>query len=170
MTAIGNALRQLAAWCIAHVYMTITHDVIAYMYIASMYHLPNTWQTRVLHCCCCADFVRAADKAKLDLLILGGDAIASPFITDAFKDNPGLLKGVTITAFNQGSDDFQAKFKAAAPGVEYDGNAAQGYDAMTALLNAYSSTPSPREPRAIAKAIPKQNFIGVFALQLWQGT
>lgn len=108
-----------------------------------------------------ADFVRAADKAKLDLLILGGDAIASPFITDAFKDNPGLLKGVTITAFNQGSDDFQAKFKAAAPGVEYDGNAAQGYDAMTALLNAYSSTPSPREPRAIAKAIPKQNFIGV---------
>lgn len=116
----------------------------------------------MLYCtvCCPAEFVRAAAAAKLDLPILGGDAIASPQTSALLKDNPSLLKNVQVTAFAQGSEAFQKRFAQAAPGVEYDGNAAQGYDAMHAILRAYMAAPAPKEPRDIAPHIPKQNFMG----------
>jgi ABC-type branched-subunit amino acid transport system substrate-binding protein len=116
--------------------------------------------------CCPAEFVRAAAAAKLDLPILGGDAIASPQTSELLKDNPSLLKNVQITAFSQGSEAFQKRFAEAAPGVEYDGNAAQGYDAMHAVLRAYMAAPAPKEPRDIAQQIPKQNFTGVTSCSL----
>lgn len=107
------------------------------------------------------EFLRAAAAAKLDLPILGGDAIASPTTTDLLRDSPGLLKNVHITAFAQGSPAFQKKFAEVNPGLEYDGNAAQGYDAMHALLRAYMDAPAPKEPQDIASQITKQKFKGV---------
>jgi hypothetical protein len=76
------------------------------------------------------------------------------------QDKPGLLKDVTLTAFHQGTAEFKKKFAEFAPGVEYDGNAAQGYDAMQALLRAYAATPLPKDPPSVARMIPKQNFTG----------
>jgi hypothetical protein len=105
--------------------------------------------------------VRAANAAKLGLPIFGGDAIASPEMTSMFQDNPALLKPVVITAFAQGSEAFQKKFAKAAPGVQYDGNAAQGYDAMQALLLAYDGAPASKEPENVAAGITKQEFEGV---------
>lgn len=111
-----------------------------------------------------SDFVRAAAAAKLGLPIFGGDAIASPEITGTFKDNPALLKPVVITAFAQGSEAFKQKFAKAAPGLEYDGNAAQGYDAMRALLRAYDDAPASKEPENVAAGIIKQEFEGVWEI------
>lgn len=109
---------------------------------------------------CCSEFLRAAAAAKLDLPILGGDAIASPMTADLLRDSPGLLKNVHISAFAQGSTAFQKKFAEANPGLEYDGNAAQGYDAMHTLLRAYMDAPPPKEPQDIASQITKQKFSG----------
>lgn len=109
---------------------------------------------------CCSEFLRAASTAKLDLPILSGDAIASPQTTDLLRDTPGLLKNVHITAFAQGSPAFQKKFAEVNPGLEYDGNAAQGYDAMHTLLRAYMDAQAPKEPQDIASQITKQKFTG----------
>lgn len=107
-----------------------------------------------------AEFLREAAAAKLDLPVFGGDAIASPALTELLQDKPGLLKDVTATAFHQGTDAFKKKFAEFAPGVEYDGIAAQGYDAMQALLRAYAAAPAPKDPMSVALLIPQQNFTG----------
>lgn len=46
-------------------------------------------------------------------------------MADLLKGKTELLKGVTVTSFAPGSEAFQQAFAKAAPGVEYDGNAAQ---------------------------------------------
>lgn len=94
--------------------------------------------------------------------MFAGDAAASSAMSDLLADNLGLLKGLTLTTFSQGSLDFQRKFQAAAPNVPYDGVAAQAYDAMAALLKAWEDTDPPREGKSLAERIPKQNFTGTY--------
>jgi ABC-type branched-subunit amino acid transport system substrate-binding protein len=108
-----------------------------------------------------AEFLREAAAVKLDLPVLGGDAIASPALTELLQDKPELLKSVTATAFHQGTDAFKKRFAEFALGVEYDGNAAQAYDAMQALLRAYAAAPAPKDSPSLARLIPKQNFTGL---------
>jgi ABC-type branched-subunit amino acid transport system substrate-binding protein len=110
-----------------------------------------------------AEFLRAADATKLNLPVFGGDALATSTTGQLLKNNPGLLRNVTVTAFSQGSDAFKRKFAAAAPGVTYHGSAAQGYDAMDVLLRAYVAASAPKDPSDIAKQITKQNFTGAYA-------
>lgn len=59
--------------------------------------------------------------------------------------------------------------------MQYDGNAAQGYDAMHTLLRAYMAAPAPKESEGLAQEIVKQKFEGVCSCagrtggQAWAG-
>lgn len=117
-----------------------------------------------------ADFVRAAHKAKLDVPILSGDALASRELPTLLKDDLGALQRVTLTAFAQGSKELQSRVKAAASkGVDPDPRtSAQAYDAVVAFLKAYAAAPEPKSGDTIAEQIPKQKFQGERVRRLGQ--
>lgn len=109
-----------------------------------------------------ADFLRAAHKAKLDVPILSGDAVASTEVPTLLKDDLGALQRVTLTAFAQGPKELRSKLKEATPkGLDPDlGTSAQAYDAVTAVLKAYTAAAEPKSGADVAKQIPKQKFQG----------
>lgn len=110
-----------------------------------------------------AVFLRAADKAKLDLPILApGGAAQDSDAVNLLKDNLGLLGRVTLVVEGQGSKEFQARLKAAVNNRDGRDKAVTGhaYDAVNALLKAYAAAPEPKSGVDIAAQVPKQRFEG----------
>lgn len=113
---------------------------------------------------CAQGFLAAADKSKLDVpIITPGGAAASTELSAALKDNLGALKRLVTVAEGQGSQEYEAKLRAAAKNrTDLDtAGTGQAYDAVTALLKAYAAAPTPKSGAAVAQLIPKQRFQGV---------
>ena len=107
-----------------------------------------------------AAFLKAAAANNLGLKVFGGDALADPMMVTLLKDNPAALKQLSATTVNKGKNPFIRRFRASNPGVTYGSFAAQGYDAMVALLRAYAAAGPPRDGPAITKELQQQVFEG----------
>lgn len=107
-----------------------------------------------------AAFLKAAEANDLGLKIFGGDALADPMMVSLLKDSPTALKNLSVTTVNKGKNPFIKRFRAANPGVTYASFAAQGYDAMVALLRAYAAAAPPRDGPALVAQLQQQTFEG----------
>jgi ABC-type branched-subunit amino acid transport system substrate-binding protein len=107
-----------------------------------------------------AAFLRAADNQKLELPLFAGDALADSMMVALLKDQPTALKNLSVTTVNKGKNPFIRRFRAAFPSVMYGSFAAQGYDAMVALLRAYAAAPPPRDGVALAQELQQLEFEG----------
>lgn len=118
-------------------------------------------------------FLRAADKAKLNLPVLGpGGAAQADQSNGLLKDNLGLLERVVVVVEAQGSKEFQARLKTAVgnrTGREQP-TTGHAYDAITMLLRAYAAAAEPKHGTDIAAKIPGQQFEGGWAEGTKQST
>jgi hypothetical protein len=109
---------------------------------------------------CPAAFLKAAENNDLGLTIFSGDALADPMMVTLLKDQPSALKGLSVTTVNKGKNSFIRRFRSAFPDVTYGSFAAQGYDAMVALLKAYASAAPSRDGQDLADQLQQQQFEG----------
>lgn len=105
-------------------------------------------------------FLRAADNNALGLKIFSGDALADPMMVALLKDQPTALKDLSVTTVNKGKNPFIRRFRSAFPDVVYGSFAAQGYDAMAALLRAYADAAPPKGGPQLADALREASFEG----------
>lgn len=104
--------------------------------------------------------MKAAVSQDLGLKVFGGDALADPMMVTLLKDMPAALKDLSVTTVNKGKNPFIRRFRAANPGITYGSFAAQGYDAMVALLRAYARAAPPKDGPALVKTLQQQKFEG----------
>lgn len=109
---------------------------------------------------CFAAFLKAAENNDLGLKIFGGDALADPMMVTLLKDQPSALKALSVTTVNKGKNPFIRRFRAAFPDVTYGSFAAQGYDAMVALMKAYADAAPPKDGAELANQLRQQQFEG----------
>lgn len=107
-----------------------------------------------------AAFLRAADNNALGIKIFSGDALADPMMVALLKDQPTALKELSVTTANKGKNPFIRRFRSAFPDVVYGSFAAQGYDAMAALLRAYADAAPPKGGPQLADALRDASFEG----------
>ncbi|WIA43947.1 hypothetical protein OEZ86_010340 [Tetradesmus obliquus] len=114
-----------------------------------------------------ADFLVAAKAANLGMQLYGGDSSANPELVEKIGARPSALSNFTVVAPFPGSAAFQQRFAdlikqgSADPLAAQSVYAARGYDAMTALLQAYAAAQGPKDGPAIVAALQRQNFTGV---------
>jgi ABC-type branched-subunit amino acid transport system substrate-binding protein len=109
---------------------------------------------------CSAAFVKAAENNDLGLKIFSGDALADPMMVTLLKDQPSALKDLSVTTVNKGKNPFIRRFRDMFPNVTYGSFAAQGYDAMVALLKAYAAAAPSRDGQDLADQLQRQQFEG----------
>jgi ABC-type branched-subunit amino acid transport system substrate-binding protein len=111
-------------------------------------------------------FLRAADKAKLNLPVIGsGGAAQADQANGLLHDSLGLLERMSVVVEAPSSKEFQARLQAAVgnrTGKEQP-TAGHAYDAITLLLRAYAAAAEPKRGAEIAAEIPGQKFEGVWA-------
>ncbi|KAF6261902.1 periplasmic binding protein-like I [Scenedesmus sp. NREL 46B-D3] len=132
-----------------------------------------------------ADLLVAAQAANLELPLFGGDSSSSPELMKLIAGRPSVIGNFTVVApsmYMQAKPEIQAgmltpctpgdsaflrrfsdfvKQSNADPLAAESVFAARGYDAMTALLQAYAAAQAPKNGPAIVAALQRQNFTGV---------
>jgi ABC-type branched-subunit amino acid transport system substrate-binding protein len=114
-------------------------------------------------CCYCADFLKAAAAANLDLPLYGGDSLADVTLSNSVANTPGAtqLARITATAPNPGQEGFVKVFNAFDGGkTPFNGFAATAYDAMVALLQALKAAGPPYKGEGVLQQLLKQTFEG----------
>lgn len=109
---------------------------------------------------CPTAFLKAAENNDLGLKIFSGDALADPMMVTLLKDQPSALTDLSVTTVNKGKNPFIRRFRSAFPDVHYGSFAAQGYDAMVALLKAYAAAAPSRDGQDLADQLQQQQFEG----------
>jgi hypothetical protein len=113
-----------------------------------------------------AEFLAEGAKiATFRPTLFAGDAQLDPSIPGKvtnFSGTPALLNKLSVTAYNQGTAAFRAKYAAFTKGAPYVGNAAHAYDAFNVLMQGYVADAAGGKPVAtIGIATPlKASFQG----------
>lgn len=86
--------------------------------------------------------------------------MADPMMVTLLKEQPEPLRNLSLTTVNKGKNPFIRRFRSTFPDVAYGSFAAQGYDAMVALLRAYAAAQPPRDGQAVADELQEVAFEG----------